>query len=181
MIYSAISTIANAVNATISNRFSLSEEKLLVSNLVNIDGSNPITEPDKIVLTLANIQQETISSKSKSSTGNTINLNLFLLFSVCFEEDNYLEGLRYLSSIISFFQSNKTLTHANTPDMDPEIDKLTFEMVNQDLQNMSYLWGNMGGKYLPSVLYKVRMVTIRDENFGGVGTPLRGFGNNMGI
>ena len=181
MIYAAISAIADAVNANITNRFSLMEDKLIVSNLVNLDGSNAITEPDKIILTLANLQQETITNKSKVSTGNNISINLFLLFSVCFEEGNYLEGLRYLSSIVSFFQVNRSLTHANTPDLDPDIEKLSFEMVNQDLQNMSYLWGNMGGKYLPSVLYKVRMLTFKDDNIGGMSAPLSGFGNNTGI
>jgi hypothetical protein len=33
-------------------------------------------------------------------------------------------------------------------------------MYNLSFQEQNNLWGSMGAKYVPSVLYKVRMVTI---------------------
>ncbi len=178
MIYSAVSTISSVVNDYLRNRFSTIEDKLVVSNLVNPDGSVAVTEPDKIIMSLVNLQQETVSHRGRGASNKAVNLNVFLLFSASFEENNYLEGLRYLSGIISFFQANKVLNHSNTPDMDPDIDKLSFEIVNQDLQNMSHLWGTMGAKYMPSILYKTRMISFTDGFLNNLDTPFTGFGTN---
>lgn len=178
MIYSAISTISQVINDYIRNRFATVEDKVVVSNLVNPDGSVAVTEPDKIILSLVNLQQETVSQRGKGGTNRPINLNIFILFSASFEAENYLEGLRYLSGVISFFQSNKILNHSNTPDMDSEIDKLSFEIVNQDLQNLSHLWGTVGSKYMPSILYKVRMITFNEGFPTDLSAPFTGFGTN---
>ncbi|GAA5037981.1 hypothetical protein GCM10011506_35610 [Marivirga lumbricoides] len=178
MIYSAISTISQVINDYIRNRFATVEDKVVVSNLVNPDGSVAVTEPDKIILSLINLQQETVSQRGKGGTNRPVNLNIFILFSASFEAENYLEGLRYLSGVISFFQSNKILNHSNTPDMDSEIDKLSFEIVNQDLQNLSHLWGTVGSKYMPSILYKVRMITFNESFTNDLNAPFTGFGTN---
>ncbi len=84
-------------------------------------------------------------------------------------------SVKFLSATLSFFQSNCVFTHSNTPDLNRNIEKLTFEIVNQDLQNQSHLWGTLGGKYLPSILYKVRMVTIQEGNFEDDYTRVSGF------
>ncbi|MTI22451.1 DUF4255 domain-containing protein [Fulvivirga sp. RKSG066] len=180
MIYSAVSVISELANDYITNRFGQSEQKIVVSNIVNPDGSMAVTEPDKIILSLVNLQQETVSHKNHSgNTNRPINMNLFLLFSASFNDGNYMEGLRYLSAVISFFQANKVMNHRNTPELNNDIDKLTFEIVNQDLQNQSHLWGTIGGKYLPSILYKVRMVTFQEGVLTSNDVPFSGFGANF--
>jgi len=180
MIYSAVSVIADLANDYLSSRFGQSEEKVIISNIVNPDGSMAVTEPDKMILTLVNLQQETVNQKNyNGSTNRPVNMNLYLLFSASFNDGNYAEGLRYLSAIISFFQSHKVMNHRNTPELSDGIDKLTFEIVNQDLQNQSHLWGTIGGKYLPSILYKVRMVTFQEGVLTGNDVPFSGFGSNF--
>lgn len=177
MIYSAVTSISDLVNDYFERRFGQSEEKVVVSNIVNPDGSMAVTEPDKIILSLINLQQETVGQKNHSSgTYRPINMNLYLLFSASFNDGNYPEGLRYLSGVISYFQGTKVINHQNTPDLDNNIEKLTFEIVNQDLQNLSHLWGTIGGKYLPSILYKVRMVTFQEGLLTGNDVPFSGFG-----
>jgi len=52
------------------------------------------------------------------------------------------------------------LDHSNTPQLSPKIEKLTFEIVNLDMQSLNQLWGTIGGKYMPSILYKVRMLSF---------------------
>lgn len=165
MIYSVLSTIGDKLNFYLKNRFALGEDKVILSNIVNQDGSLAITESDKVVVTLVNIQEETLTSRMNNMEGmRPINLNLYIMFSAYFIDKNYPEALKFLSAVISFFQANCVFNHSNTPDLDPNVEKLTFEIVNQDLQNQSHLWGTLGGKYLPSILYKVRMVTIQEGN-----------------
>lgn len=179
MIYYALTAVAEKLNAYFRNRFALGQDKVIISGIVNQDGSIAITDPDKVVLTLVNLQQETVGRINIPNNNPSININLFVLFSVYFNENNYAEGLKFLSAVISFFQANNVLNHQNTPDLDENIDKLVFEMVNQDFQNLSYLWGVLGGKYLPSVLYKVRMITFQEGNITGDLSLFKGLGNNL--
>ncbi|UXX77727.1 DUF4255 domain-containing protein [Reichenbachiella carrageenanivorans] len=178
MIHSAFSTVSNSVNDYFRNRFSTTEDRVVVSSLVNPDGTVAVTEPDRVIMTLVNIEHETIGPKGHISSKDLLNLNVYVLFSASFSEGSYLEGLRYLSGILSFFQANRVLSHSNTPDMEPGIDRLSFEIVKQDLQNMSHLWGAIGAKHLPSVLYKMRMVTIKDGAFS-FDRPISGLGVNL--
>ena len=55
------------------------------------------------------------------------------------------------------------MNHQNAPDLVDPVEKLVFEMVNLNIQELSQIWGVHGGKYLPSVLYKTRMVTISED------------------
>src|SRR5436853_173538 len=114
---------------------------------------------------LANIQHETAISTynstvpAKSGGGYVVvtpplYIDLFVLFYANFLNNNYREGLGIISRTISFFQQNPWFTHANLPDLDPIIDKLTLEMTNLDVTDLNYLMGLMGTKYLPSVYYK---------------------------
>jgi hypothetical protein len=68
--------------------------------------------------------------------------------------------LKFLSHTIGFFQAKPVLDHHNAPELDPRLEKLTFGIETLSLSELSNLWSIMGGKYLPSVLYKVRLVTF---------------------
>jgi hypothetical protein len=183
MIYSVLNSVCDSLNQYLRNRFALAEDKVILSSIVNQDGSVAVTESDKLIITLVNIQQERISSRGPSSVNGVqapVNINLFIMISAYFGENNYPEALKFLSAILSFFQGSKVMTHYNTPDLDPLIDKLTFEIENQDLQSQSHLWGMLGGKYLPSILYKVRMVSIQEGNFSGDVPAFKSLGTNVG-
>ncbi|MFN6945483.1 MAG: DUF4255 domain-containing protein [Cytophagaceae bacterium] len=180
MIYSVLYSISESLNQYLKNRFGFDEEKVLLSNIVNQDGSMAITEGDKVVMTLVNIQQEKINLRPTSGSMNPpVNVNLFVLFSSYFGENNYEESLKFLSAVLSFFQANNVMNQYNTPDLDPSVEKITFEIVNQDLQGLSFLWGVLGGKYMPSILYKIKMVKIQEGNFRGETPSLSGFGSNV--
>jgi len=87
-------------------------------------------------------------------------LNLMLMFAANFSGSNYPEALKFISSTIAFFQSRPLFDHQNTPELDPRIDKLALDIENLGIGDLSNLWGMLSGKYLPSVLYRVRLITI---------------------
>ena len=43
------------------------------------------------------------------------------------------------------------------------IDKLSFELVNLDIDNMSQFWRALVTNYQPSVIYKMRMLKISSD------------------
>jgi hypothetical protein len=126
-------------------------------------------------LTLVNIEEE----RNARSPNNYVklndkieyrspklHLNLYCLFSV--NHSSYDTALQYLSLILQFFQHKNVITAKNTPadnglTLDPRIEKLIFDMVSMNAEQVNHLWATLGGKYLPSVLYKVRMITLEED------------------
>ena len=181
MIESVFMAMSERLNSYFANKYSTGDDFVIISNLVNQDGSSALSESDKMIITLANVQQETINSRrnSVSMLEAPVNINIHVLISTYFVEDNYQDSFKYLSGVISFFQANKVFNHQNTPGLDPEIDRITFEISNLDIQALSQLWGVLGGKYLPSIMYKVRMVPIKDSNFLGDNPVFSGMSSNI--
>ncbi len=139
-----------------------------ISHLFNSAGE-PI--PNEVGITLVNIEEDRINRANdpyvKTSDGYTkvnpeIKLNLFVLFSSHFES-NYPEALKFISYVIRFFQSKSVFTTENTPSLDSEVKKLIVELHPMSFEQQNYLWGMVGGKYLPSVLYKFRLIVIQED------------------
>ena len=98
MIHEAVAAIAGEINRFLQSKHNITEEKVVMSNLVNLDGSIAIQEPDKIVLTVTNLEmdksQSNVGGYSKTSSGAftkvkpPVNINITLLFSsyfyICF-------------------------------------------------------------------------------------------------
>lgn len=127
-------------------------------------------------MTLVNVEEDRIG-KSQEYFVRTTNgvayknpemlLNLYVLFAV--NLSSYPEALRRLSFIVQFFQSNYVFTPVNSPSLDPQIGKLILDLYSMTFEQLNHLWGILGGKYYPSVLYKVRQVIIDDHAIKGTG------------
>jgi hypothetical protein len=170
MISKVMTLMSNDLSQFLKNRFNLNEDPVVLSNITAIDGSVAIDGENKIVLTLVNIEQETSLPKNINSTLGTVStsvfsspsifINLYILISAYFQNSNYNESLKLLSSSISFFQQKPTFNKQNTPGIGNSINMFTVEILNVGINEQSNLWGQLGGKYLPSVLYKLRMLTF---------------------
>jgi hypothetical protein len=157
-----------------------SNETVSVSSLVKEDGSIVIPK-DNLGLTLINIEEEKILREQtafhKSSDGIVMNmnpelkLNLYILVAANFT--SYSTGLKFLSAALRFFQSKNVFTASNTPDLDPQIEKLIVEIHTMGLEQQNHLWGYLGAKYIPSICYKVRMLVVQ-EALGGDQKPAIG-------
>ncbi len=172
MFENIITTIGNQLDAYLKNRLGSDyEEPVLINKLVNEDGSSTLTNVNAVIISLVNIQQENMASRTGGhGAGNRpINLNLYVLFSACFTA-KYMDSFKYLSAVVSFFQANPVLNQSNAPELDPEINKLSFEIENLDTAAVSQLWGALGAKHMPFVLYKVRMVHVNELSGGGFST-----------
>ncbi len=47
-------------------------------------------------------------------------------------------------------------------------------------EKMNHLWGYLGAKYLPSVMYKVRMITIQEARATDEQSPVSGMNIGSG-
>lgn len=173
MIDIASTSLVGELNAYIQNKVGQKEEKVVLSGIVDQSGKVGIEE-NKVVATLVDIHQEStlINNQHYLSNGDqgtartapTIHLNMIMLFSAYFSINNYREGLKYLSYIISFFQGKPTFTQHNTAALrDSPIEKLIVNIFHLDTNTKNNLWNSLGLKYMPSVLYKVRMLSFIDQ------------------
>lgn len=170
MIYKAISAIQKKMDEYIRNKYALSEQLVSISKLTDQEELQDHAVQNKLLITLVNIQRETamgISFKSSNLSANTnlfgrppVFINFFLLFSANFDDKNYDESLKYLSSALEFIQINDLITRTDTPWLDGNIDRLHLELVNLSFHELSNMWSIFGGKYIPSLLCKVRMLAI---------------------
>jgi hypothetical protein len=132
----------------------------------------------RVVATVVNIAEEAALRNAPyyERSGSTTRyrnspafLNLYLLFSANY--DDYDDALKRLSQVVTFFQGKNTFSLKDSLKEVPDqkvLDKaedmlliidlfaLTFEQVN-------YLWASLGGKQMPFVLYKVRLVRIQAD------------------
>jgi hypothetical protein len=170
MIYEALSCMTDEINEYFRNKLRISEEKIVLSGIVNQDGTIAIQGENKIIATLINLEKETAGNNGTgrgasifSGSAPPVNINLYVLFSAYFSPNNYPESLRFLSFIIAYFQHKSVFNRSNTPGMDPKIEKLIFEIVDMNQDALSNMWSALGAKYMPSVTYKIRMLTF-DES-----------------
>ena len=139
-------------------------------------GGNSFSE--KVIISLINIEEDRILKNPENIVRSPIGLttknpriflNLYVLFAA--NRSVYLEALNDLSLTIRFFQLNNFFDHLTHPGLDNVIEKLVPELVNMNFEQLNHLWAMLGGKYLPSVLYKMRLVPI-DENATAPASPI---------
>ena len=171
MIDSAIALITNQLNQYLRRSFDLNEDIVAVSNILEQDGTVPPHVDNKLVVFLVNIERDEFSLRrppNGSAVGANrsvvsyapVYLNFYLMFAGSFGGTNYMESLKFISNTISFYQRRPVFDHENAPDLDTRIEKLVMDIQNLTITDLGNLWGILGGKYLPSVLYKVRMVAF---------------------
>ena len=173
MIAQALSFVADFLNHEIKMAFGITDEQVIISSLINPDGSVTENIENKIILSLINLEHETVvnnpgnyissGNNSFAKVSNPIHLNIYILVAANYESGNYVEALKMLSTVIGIFQSNTYFTRQKNPTMPDPLEKLRFEIFNLPINELSHIWSGIGAKYVPSIIYKVRMVTIKED------------------
>jgi hypothetical protein len=170
MIDTALSIIKTDLNVFIKQKAGITTDMLTLSRIMEQNGELNI---ENLGLSLVRIEEDTTSKKlstyQNSGDGNIlrvnpeISLNLYVLFTANFGKSNYEDALKFLSYVVAFFQGKNVFNHENTMKLDPDIEKLIIELVTPSFEQQNHLWGTIGAKYLPSVMYKIRLVSIQDH------------------
>lgn len=175
MIFEVIQIITEQVNNYLDE---IGLEKTVVpENIAFLESQNETVSgnlEDKVALTLINLDEEAtlknfpnhmVQGSKTIYKNSVINLNLYLLFSA--NRTIYINSLNDISKIITFFQGKKLFTQSDTiynrnNVAMANIDnfKFTVELYTPTFEELNYIWGTLGGKQLPSALYKVSMIQI---------------------
>lgn len=182
MIHHALQFLTDEVNTHLDliNGVTEAEGKLVLTNVATQEGNWAIP-PNRLGLSLINIEEEKIFKEQRSSFINSqglaqsynpeIKINLYILFTANYTSavgDNdgveYLEGLKQLSYILSFFQGKNVFTPDNSPSLgNTDLQKLVVELFSYNFEQLYNFWTVLGAKYLPSVLYKARLIKFQEQ------------------
>jgi hypothetical protein len=136
---------------------------------------------DNIIITLVNVEEES-ALKNQSSLkrpfigsavyqNSPVYLNLYVLFTCNYTGAHYPLALKRLSYIIQFLQSKNTFSVSSSvsgssvslDDTDVIDLKFTMELFTLSFEQINHLWGSLGGRQMPFVMYKLRLVTISEH------------------
>lgn len=129
---------------------------------------------NKVVITLLNVEEEsTLKNRSRYNKVQISEnptqfdmkmesppayLNLYVMIAA--HRVTYVNALANISKVIEVFQTNSVLEYLD-PDDERENDfKFRIELHTIPFEQLSYIWGLLGGKVMPSVLYKISVIKI---------------------
>ena len=200
MIHTALRFLTDELNSYLRLRLGLAPEDEDKAFLTSVALDSSLIIPHRSLgVSLINIEEERVFKEQRTMILNEddvfekanpeIRLNLYVLISANFqsgeneEPDAYEEGLKQLSYAITFFQSRNVFTPAGYPSMvteDSELKKLVVELFSYNFEQLYNFWSVVGASYLPSVLYKVKVVRIRDKQLQDTGAPIERIRINSG-
>ena len=131
-------------------------------------GNGPEERPCKLIVSLVNIEREAAGgiSAGLSRSGSeymrnypSLLLNLDLMLAAVYDEKRYAESLSVLSETLLFIQSH--------PFFELDGQKYTVEIVTLSAQDINNFWTTLGGQYYPSVMCKLRRLTIDAQEASG--------------
>lgn len=169
MLYKALHVIVAELNTHLKKKFQISENRAVLGTILNEEGSVPEENKNRIICTLVNLEQDTnipfnpIYRKQGDKLFQEkvpLNFNLDVLFTALFT--NYDEALKFLSATIYFFQGKSFFDHENSKGLPPQIPQLSMEVIKLTYHEAHSLWTAIGAKYMPSVLFKIRMLSYQE-------------------
>ena len=174
MINAAVSHLVVQLNQFLKQAYALTEDVVLMSGLVDAEGHAAPNTNNKLVVFLTNLEKDTVPYRQQSAgeagamrsvvSSAPLYLNLYVMIAANFSGANYSEALKLISGAIAYFQRFPVFDHQVSPGLDPRIEKLVLDIENLKIHELSNIWTLLGGKYLPSVLYKVRMVAFDTDD-----------------
>jgi hypothetical protein len=167
MIHLVVPSIVSSLNEFIRNELNLQEDMVLLTNPVDLKGNVNSQIDNKLCVFLQHLEEERIIKNGSYQTNGGINppmhFSLYLMFVSNFPDPNYLESLRYLSLVLEFFQGIRVFDRSNSPLLSLNVEKVSMEYVNLDFKELTNVWSLLGLKYMPSLLYKLKLLSFTNS------------------
>ncbi|MBK9452789.1 MAG: DUF4255 domain-containing protein [Bacteroidetes bacterium] len=185
MIHEALKFLVDQLNEYLFQK--MGEAGLVIrSRLVTSEGKE-LNLNNKIVCQLVNVEEERIGKAQvplAPPVGSgfpvrnpEIRLNLSVLFTAISPDTTPTDGesdqeyeisIKMLGYVIQFFQYRHYFTTENSPSLPHNLGSLVVELYPVTLESQNYLWASLGAKYRPSVVYKVRLITVYEDAFSDI-------------
>lgn len=160
------------------NGYAQPETMVLVENIALLESDSTTNLNNSIVFSVVNIEEESTLKNTpplkRDAAGNAryenppVYLNLYLLISCATKSisgnTEYLDALAKISHVLRFFQGKNSFTAYDPSKLSAYDDITDFrikpELYTMTFEQLNHLWGILGGKQMPAVMYKLRLVAI---------------------
>src|SRR5258708_1343215 len=152
---------------------------VMVDNIGFLETTNGDNLPNNIIISLVNLEEESTLKNQPALKRNPpasliyenppVFLNLYVLFTSNYWGANYIYALKRISYVVQFLQSKPSFSFASSASgsLSTDIDLLdlrfTMEMYTLTFEQLNHLWGSLGGRQIPFVMYKLRLVAITER------------------
>ena len=181
MISHALTIVINELNKHFADDYHSHETVAKLGNLSDGFGNGGVLRKD-LYFSVVNIKEEKALKNLPNYVRNDVTLKalyenppLFLNFQILVTapHETYSLGLSLLSRVIRFFQHKNVFTQDNvdpasiitnspTNSLDRlESFKLIFDLYSASMEEVNHLWGTLGGKQYPFVIYWMRMLDLK--------------------
>ncbi|GAA5216524.1 DUF4255 domain-containing protein [Corallincola platygyrae] len=186
MLDIALSFVTDELNSYLKAKTGITDDVVKLGQVIDDNGKYALSK-ESVALTLVNIEQETTTRQqlpeSSFVQGQNVTLppelrlNLYLMFVARFTL--YDQALKYLSHIMNFFQTRPLFSSDDYPALDPKLARLSLDLQSPNYDQLNQIWAYLGGKHLPSALYKMRVVALRDQDAPDIGPPILAVNNDL--
>jgi hypothetical protein len=184
MIIDALEFLSNQMN----NASPPDGPKVELGNISRYNDGDDFSQSlqNKILLSIINIEEDTAARQVEHFRKENnqilfanppIHINLSLMFAST--HTNYSSAVIALEQVMLFFQQNPFFSADSSTALaqynelhDVQIEKIIFEMVSMGLEQLHQLWSGLGGHYMPSVIYRMRMLRL-DAAIAKGGQPIK--------
>jgi hypothetical protein len=186
MIDSVLTFLREELASFILARTNSTNVEVKLTKLVDESGKYAFGE-EVIALSVINIEEERIFKSQLPEysfvNGQHVRLEPELKFNVhlmvAANFNVYVQAWKAISLVLAYFQSHSTFSPSENAALNPNIERLTVELESLSFEQLNQVWAYIGGKHLPSVVYKLRMVVIQDEAVSGIQLPITNIQTNI--
>lgn len=178
---------SDELNAYLQARTGVIGDVVALSPVVDDDGKYAI-DTNSVGVHLINIDEDATSKEQLPSatyqagqhvvSEPRLNLNLYVMFTANYSL--YDQALKYTSHILTYFQSHRLFTPEKYPSLDQKMKRLTVELQSLNYDQLNQIWAFIGAKQLPSIIYRVRVLGLQDEEQVDVRPPIISIDTRVG-
>ena len=185
MLSHALTIVTNELERHLTDIYGLGAPQVRLGNIAEgMSGSanNAAVPRDVLAISMVNIREEKTLKNLSNQVRNDVTLRVayenppvFLNFQILIvaTHTNYSNALLMLSRAIRFFQFRNVFdqdsvapasitTNAPSNMLDQlEAFKLVFDLYSPSMEEVNHLWGTLGGKQYPFVLYTLRFLDLK--------------------
>jgi len=162
-LHDVLQIIADNINAHFKERLQISEDVIVLSNIVNLDGSIAIQGQNKICMTMINLTEDNSIRNLARGGEQQYNFSTAVLFSAYFDGNNYSEALKFIAMVLEYWRQNPVMRPDTHPALPPNITSLSMSLHgdNANTEAMSGIWRSLGAKLMPALLYRVQCTVLQ--------------------
>jgi hypothetical protein len=174
MISETLTFLSKEINKFLNQKLgATTDARLVLGNIARVGdgdtGTNSLA--NKIVLSLINVEEDKVAKIRENFTradssviykNPPLLVNLYILIAA--NMNVYSDNLKMVTYIMQFFQAFNHFTPATHPGLDMRITQINADLFTLNFEQINHLWSTLGGKYLPSVMYKIRQISVEDDH-----------------